>query len=682
MIAAALSSTGRLAVTTAVAFAVIAAAAGAAFASASLADLPSSGAEGPSPLLAKEIAVLTKQGISPARARQALDVQGKVAQANLVSEVEAAMGSAFAGAWFDPAAGRVHFGVTSDASRQAAKQVVEHAGLSAVVTFTPVRSTWSELIAAKSQLDRRLGELSKGRGAMTGLDAQHNAVSVTLSSSIPPEERTVLGRETAVASVNVFVRIAPPSRFQISPGSRCKFKKPFEAYCEKTLVSGVGIGLEGAPPDCSAGPMLIEGNTTYMLTAGHCFAPSFEKEGVVVENVTSSYPEEPPVQKDIGKEGVWKYTEARDMAEVKITSPNGNFSQALPTPVPALMAEWGKKTESPQAVIGAAANMKGETNCHEGMTTGEKCGTIGEVDMTIEDEEKHLHKHLVEDTACGEGGDSGGPFFFSESIADNVHMQGTFSFFDPEKKCSEGGEGTYYEPLKDEGAEGYGILSTFMGQELLTTANETRPAALPDISIALGGSYPLHLEVTVLNVTTQLATTGAEDLKGTGLLLLLLTEALTSLGSFETLFTSVLDPSTSEKCFSENGTTKDSSGLVLTLGTFHIVLRPNGSLELLYLVQALKIVCGAVTVRIRGSVLSSISNATGTEGTEYTSLKGKLSGSGGKPELTEYLNDGGTVVGAKLEADFGAGYVTSDESVAEEVTATALEGKMFVIKPR
>jgi hypothetical protein len=213
------------------------------------------------------------------------------------------------------------------------------------------------------------------------------------------------------------------------------------------------------------------------------------------------------------------------------------------------------------------------------------------------------------------------------------------------------------------------------------TAATSSFAQLPDVSIALGGSYPLHLEVTLLNVATQLATTGTEALKGTGLLLLFLTEQLTSLGSFEVLFTSVLNPSSGEKCFSENGTTKDTAGEVLTLGTFHVVLRPGGSLGELFLVQPLKVVCGTVTVHVRGSVLSSI-NGAGTEGSELTALKGLLHGEKGKPELTEYLNNGGTIVGAKLESDFGTGFLTSDESVEGEVTATALEGKMFVITTR
>lgn len=84
--------------------AVTAVAVGAALVSTAYADAPGSS------LFAKEMAVLTDQGISPARARQALDVQGKVARADLPSELQAAMGGTFAGVWFEPAAAAAHRG--------------------------------------------------------------------------------------------------------------------------------------------------------------------------------------------------------------------------------------------------------------------------------------------------------------------------------------------------------------------------------------------------------------------------------------------------------------------------------------------------------------------------------------------------------------------------------------------
>jgi hypothetical protein len=227
---------------------------------------------------------------------------------------------------------------------------------------------------------------------------------------------------------------------------------------------------------------------------------------------------------------------------------------------------------------------------------------------------------------------------------------------------------------------GVGLLTLFA---VALTASSSF-AQLPDISVALGGTYPLHLEVTLLNVRTEVQTEGASALKGSGLLLLELTEQLTSLGSFEVLFTSVLNPGAEKptSCISENGTTKDASGLVLTLGTFHVVLvPPHGSLGILFLVQPLKVICGGLTVHVRGSVLSP-NNATGTEGTEYSAVTGVFKGTAGKPEVTEYLNDGGTIVNAHLELDFGSEFTGAAGVVESAVTATALEGKMFVVKPR
>jgi hypothetical protein len=440
---------------------------------------------------AGEMAVLTSKGISPERARQALDVQGKIAQANLVSDIEAAMGDAYAGAWFEPATAQVHVGVTSEASRRAAQHTVAQAGLTAVVTYTPVRSTWLTLMAVQSSWNKRLVDLFASQDAMTGLDAQRSAVVVTLSSSVPAGERATLEREAATGRVNVVVEIAPQPHLAAEPTAKCKLFKTFEAYCEKTLVSGVGIAPGSAEPLCSAGPSLITGNETYMLTAGHCFAPTnamgepeVGKEGAVKVEVTSAYPEEKekPEQKRIGKTGEWKYLLSKDMAIVKITRP-GSFNQGLPTPVPALMMEWGVKTETPSTVIGEAANLKGEANCREGMTSGKACGEILRVNITT----PSGFEHLVEDTACAEGGDSGGPFYFSKNKVNNVTMQGML--VRRLKKCGEEGAKSWYEPLKDEGAEKFGILSNFPGKTLLTTTNETRPAQKLGILPGKGNTF-------------------------------------------------------------------------------------------------------------------------------------------------------------------------------------------------
>src|ERR1700733_4072083 len=64
---------------------------------------------------------------------------------------------------------------------------------------------------------------------------------------------------------------------------------------------------------------------------------------------------------------------------------------------------------------------------------------------------------------------------------------------------------------------------------------------LPDISIALGGTYPLHSEgsPTVANPKTELNTAGGSVLKGKGVSLLLLTTELSALGTFSSTFLEV-----------------------------------------------------------------------------------------------------------------------------------------------
>jgi hypothetical protein len=170
---------------------------------------------GTSGALDKEIAVLRSRGISPARALQALDVQGEVARTGLVGKVEAALGDAFAGVWFDPAAAQFHIGVTSNASTEVARQVVAQAGLTAGVTITPVRSTWAALVGARQEWSTRLAKLLAGQHAAIGLDAQHNAVSISISSSVSARERSALQEAAANAGVNVLVSVAPPARLRL-----------------------------------------------------------------------------------------------------------------------------------------------------------------------------------------------------------------------------------------------------------------------------------------------------------------------------------------------------------------------------------------------------------------------------------------------------------------------------------
>jgi hypothetical protein len=204
---------------------------------------------------------------------------------------------------------------------------------------------------------------------------------------------------------------------------------------------------------------------------------------------------------------------------------------------------------------------------------------------------------------------------------------------------------------------------------------------LPDVSIALGGSYPIHMQFKDNGKTVSfLENTSGEKIESkAGLELLLLITELSSLGTY---LVSFLESKSSGKNCNTEG---DSTGVILVKGEFHVVLLAGKTtLGLLFLQPKETIKCEGLNVKVEGSALGSL-QSTGTESTELTQVGGILkgvSGNKGKPELTKYINDSGTESTALLQSNFGTGLLESAENVQEETTATTLEGKMFVISPR
>jgi hypothetical protein len=156
---------------------------------------------------------------------------------------------------------------------------------------------------------------------------------------------------------------------------------------------------------------------------------------------------------------------------------------------------------------------------------------------------------------------------------------------------------------------------------------------------------PIAFGGDTLNRTDRILDHRCRNSEKYGAVIFTVTEQLPSLDLLELLYTSVLNP-TGPCRASVTGTTKDGSGLALTLGTFHIVLvPPHGSLGILFLLQPPE-----------AHVLAFIIN-------EYTALTSLLKGSAGVPEVTEYLNQGGTIVGARLALAFGSDLREAAESV-------------------
>jgi hypothetical protein len=216
----------------------------------------------------------------------------------------------------------------------------------------------------------------------------------------------------------------------------------------------------------------------------------------------------------------------------------------------------------------------------------------------------------------------------------------------------------------------------------VATANSA--FALPDVSIALGGTYPINNVVTLLTVATKLSNP-VENIKGVGLLLLMIGPSLTTLGTFDVLFDGV-ENTKGNKCSSENsagGT--DPTGEVLLPGTWHLVYTSLSPLTLgaLFLPEEVKVVCGTVKIKVKGSALAALNLGTSTEATELTGLGGVLTGDGaGHATQKTYYNDAGESQVSQLLSNFGTTFKESAEEVTGEVTVTAEGGKMFTATSR
>jgi hypothetical protein len=224
-----------------------------------------------------------------------------------------------------------------------------------------------------------------------------------------------------------------------------------------------------------------------------------------------------------------------------------------------------------------------------------------------------------------------------------------------------------------------GITGVVIAVLALCIATSASALVLPDIHVLSGETYPLHLNFSD-NKTTAFNSndTAGDRLLGSGILLLLLTFELSSLGSFGLLFLKVITTH-GASCNSEG----DSSGEMLIKGSFHIVpLNTNKEDALLYLFKEFTIECGTELVKVRGSFLSRINFRGVAETGDFTELCTSLSGDfKGKNTITKYLEDAGNSVPAILEVNLKTVWLRAAWEFPE-LCPEALAGKMFQVLSR
>jgi hypothetical protein len=226
-----------------------------------------------------------------------------------------------------------------------------------------------------------------------------------------------------------------------------------------------------------------------------------------------------------------------------------------------------------------------------------------------------------------------------------------------------------------------GILAGALFAFVSLTASAFGSINLPDLSVTLGGTYPVHYISVQPAIRIALGTASGIVIEGTGATLLLLTTELSALGTFTVDYANMHAPNEpAVQCNSEG----DAKGVVLMHGEFHLVpfsLAPL-LLGILYLVTTFIIKCeNGLEVLVRGQYVTRANNL-GEEPAELTGLTDEISGKEGKEEISEYYNSGGTKIKAKLETEEGAGFVATDENESEEADLSVLGSQMFVITNR
>lgn len=274
---------------------------------------------------------------------------GGVQSALVESTLRAALGSSFAGAWYEP--GSADF---------------------VVATTEPVAASRVRAAGAQPRLvSRDLATLDR---VMTALNARASSAPDTVTGwYVDPASNSVVVSATDEAAAKVFAAGQDAVRIEhvdARPAPMADLRGG-----DKITSSSGGR--------CSVGFNAVSGGTRYIITAGHCTKMGGTWSG--------------PNGRAIGPVAASSFP-GTDFGLVEVTSPSWSQTDGV---------ETGDGTLT---VTGTKSAPVGSSVCMSGSVSGYHCGRVKAIGETVNYGNGDVVHGLTRTTVCAEGGDSGGPF--------------------------------------------------------------------------------------------------------------------------------------------------------------------------------------------------------------------------------------------------------------------------------
>jgi hypothetical protein len=345
-------------------------------------------------------------GVSHSEASQAMQLQ--TAEEQLPEEVKEALGTRYAGIWFDNAKNEFVIPVVAPASVATLSADIPTQGTD--YRTERVSTTWGALEREQEVLTRRLFSRLPSGAVLTYLDSTTNSVVIEASDQLSSEQKSEITSISESSGVPTEIVYENESKMEFGDlQGTCNTERNCSAPLHGASWWGYQFGNGETEKFCSVGYTAVgnqDGNR-FMMSAGHCVS--------VVEPTRHAWAELPfPTHthesRELGPLVARESTESgyrTDWSKYNITGSYWDPGAATP-----VIAAWGEGEN--YQILSEGSSYIGQEMCHSGATTGTSCGPVYATDAIA-----HLvgHGSATEEhmtlygPACGGEGDSGGPVY-------------------------------------------------------------------------------------------------------------------------------------------------------------------------------------------------------------------------------------------------------------------------------